>query len=271
VEAKQQYTKQLINVMRPLIYEHLFDMYSTSIEKCERKDDLLICFQSELQQVPKWNSDVIKEATAKVVDACSYINDLITAVFLSNVRILTSVKMNSKKRQVKLVVPTNETFIHKVYVNVSKSIYNDPFTFSNKRYGGNVLRNMHDVFPLIENSIEDTVRDMLPIQNILESYLGDTLSDSDSEAEDLEDVEPEPEPEEYREQEPETDYKEPEIELEDNHTGSEEELEKPDGFFDSPKEIKEIPVTGFKSKPEQPTSSEDEKVKKKSFFDDITD
>lgn len=264
VEAKQQYTKQLINVMRPLIYEHLFDMYSTSIEKCERKDDLLICFQSELQQVPKWNSDVIKEATAKVVDACSYINDLITAVFLSNVRILTSVKMNSKKRQVKLVVPTNETFIHKVYVNVSKSIYNDPFTFSNKRYGGNVLRNMHDVFPLIENSIEDTVRDMLPIQNILESYLGDTLSDSDSEAEDLEDVEPEPE--EYTEPEPETEYTEPEKELEE-----EEELEKPDGFFDSPKEIKEIPVTGFKSKPEQPTSSEDEKVTKKSFFDDITD
>jgi hypothetical protein len=183
VEAKQQYTKQLMNIMKPIIYEEIFELYTRSIETCENPNDLLICFQNELKQVPKWNSDVIKEATQKVLDACSYFNDLITAVFLSNVRILTSVKLgSSKKRKVKLVVPTNETFVHKVYVNVSKSIYNDPFTFSNKRYQGNVLRNMNDVFPLIEVSIEDTIRDMLPIQNILESYLGETM-DSDTESE----------------------------------------------------------------------------------------
>jgi len=284
VEAKQQYTKQLINVMRPIIYERLFDIYSESIEKCERKDDLLICFQHELQQVPKWNSDVIKEATAKIVDSCSYINDLITAVFLSNVRILTSVKMNAKKRQVKLVVPTNETFVHKVYVNVSKSIYNDPFTFSNKRYGGNVLRNMHDVFPLIELSIEDTVRDMLPIQNILESYLGDTMSDSDSEPGEPEEPE---EPEEPVEPEPEPVEPEPAEHLDhDAESGSDnDESEKPENhdesggggggggsFFEKPPEIKEIAV-GTKNnfvEPEKSTSSEP-KVRKKAFFDDIDD
>jgi hypothetical protein len=271
VEAKQQYTKQLINVMRPIIYERLFDIYSESIEKCERKDDLLICFQNELQQVPKWNSDVIKEATAKIVDSCSYINDLITAVFLSNVRILTSVKMNSKKRQVKLVVPTNETFVHKVYVNVSKSIYNDPFTFSNKRYGGNVLRNMHDVFPLIELSIEDTVRDMLPIKNILESYLGDTMSDSDSEP---------GEPEEPEEPEEPIEPEEPAKHLDhDAESESNDESEKPpengggSSFFEKPPEIKEIPVSNPKNNfvgPEKTTSS-DPKVTRKAFFDDIDD
>jgi len=278
VEAKQQYTKQLINVMRPIIYERLFDIYSESIEKCERKDDLLICFQNELQQVPKWNSDVIKEATAKIVDSCSYINDLITAVFLSNVRILTSVKMNAKKRQVKLVVPTNETFVHKVYVNVSKSIYNDPFTFSNKRYGGNVLRNMHDVFPLIELSIEDTVRDMLPIKNILESYLGDTMSDSDSEPEEPEEpIEP-IEPEEPMEAiEPVPEHLDHDAESESN-----DESEKPpengggggSSFFEKPPEIKEIPVSNPKNNnfvgPEKTTSS-DPKVTRKAFFDDIDD
>jgi hypothetical protein len=184
VEAKQQYTKQLMNIMKPIIYEELFDIYTRSVEDCENQNDLLICFQNELKQVPKWNSDVIKAATSKIMDSCSYFNDLITAVFLSNVRILTSVKLGSnKKRKVKLVVPTNETFVHKVYVNVSKAIYNDPFTFSNKRYSGNVLRNMNDVFPLIETSIEDTIRDMLPIQSILESYLGDTMNESESESE----------------------------------------------------------------------------------------
>lgn len=182
VEAKQQYTKQLMNIMKPVIYDELFAIYTKAVDDCENTNDLLVCFQNELKQVPKWNADVIKEATNKLLKTCSYFNDLITAVFLSNVRILTSVKLgSSKKRKVQLVVPTNETFVHKVYVNVSRTIYNDPFTFSNKRYNGNVLRNMNEVLPLIELSIEDTIRDMLPIQNILESYLGDTMSDSDSE------------------------------------------------------------------------------------------
>lgn len=258
VEAKQQYTKQLINVMKPIIYERLFGMYSDSIEKCDRKGDLLVCFQRELQQVPKWNSDVIKDATAKVVESCSYINDLITAVFLSNVRILTSVKMNSKKRKVKLVVPTNETFVHKVYVNVSKSVYNDPFTFSDKRYDGNVLRNINDVFPLIETSIEDTVRDMLPIQNILESYLGDTMSDSESEPD-------EPHSEDGEPDEPHSEDAEPTPPLVDG-----EKISNPEGFFDPPPtHIKEIPVGASESSGPFIKRPEDEKVTKKSFFDDI--
>ena len=278
VEAKQQYTKQLINVMKPIIYERLFGMYSDSIEKCDRKSDLLVCFQRELQQVPKWNSDVIKDATAKVVEACSYINDLITAVFLSNVRILTSVKMNSKKRKVKLVVPTNETFVHKVYVNVSKSVYNDPFTFSDKRYDGNVLRNINDVFPLIETSIEDTVRDMLPIQNILESYLGDTMSDSESEPDEphSEDGEPdEPHSEDGEPDEPHSEDAEPdEPHSEDAEPTppliDDERISNPEGFFDPPPtQIKEIPVGASESSGPFIKRPEDEKVTKKSFFDDI--
>lgn len=293
VEAKIQYTKQLINVMKPIIYERLFDMYSDSIEKCERKEDLLICFQRELQQVPKWNSDVIKEATHKIVDSCAYFNDLITAVFLSNVRILTSVKMNSKKRKVKLVVPTNETFVHKVYVNVSKNIYNDPFTFSNKRYGGDVLRNMNDVFPLIETSIEDTVRDMLPIQNILESYLGDTMSDDEEDPdyppmmEENGDAEiPEDEPENLSDADPDPDNdpdtdNDPDVNAAVEVPDSEEPKPADTGFFarpsrdeaEEPVEIKEIPLggAGQQQHPSSLAHEHRERVSKKTFFDDVDD
>lgn len=289
VEAKQQYTKQLMNIMKPIIYEELFDMYTKSVEVCEDPSDLLICFQNELKQVPKWNSDVIKEATKKILDTCSYFNDLITAVFLSNVRILTSVKLGSKKRQVKLVVPTNETFVHKVYVNVSKSIYNDPFTFSNKRYNGNVLRNMNDVYPLIETSIEDTIRDMLPIQSILESYLGDTMDNSDTEST-VSTVANEPESDTEDQdataaamEESDTDNEEPETENEPEPITETEplpaETTKPftgDGFFAKPptspvvEQVKDIPI----GKPcaEVQKRPETEPTKRpQSFFDDVED
>ena len=276
VEAKQQYTKHLMNIMKPVIYDELFAIYTKAVEECENTNDILVCFQNELKQVPKWNADVIKEATQKMLETCSYFNDLITAVFLSNVRILTSVKLgSSKKRKVQLVVPTNETFVHKVYVNVSRTIYNDPFTFSNKRYNGNVLRNMNDVLPLIELSIEDTIREMLPIQNILESYLGDTMSDSESEddedPEDPEDPEPfaenftEPEPEPFAENltEPEPDSQEAEEEPQSEGRSSMD-----NDFFAKPNsqepEIKDIPLG------KQEPATEEQK-KPTTFFDDVED
>lgn len=288
VEAKQQYTKQLMNVMKPIVYEGLFDMYTKSIENCKNEDDLLVCFQNELKQVPKWNADVIKESATKMTDSCSYFNDLLTAVFLSNVRILTSVKLGSnKKRKVKLVVPTNDTFVHKVYVNVAKSIYNDPFTFSNRRYNGNVLRNMNDVYPVIETAIEDTIRDMLPIQNILESYLGETMSESDSDDQDSEhqgDLEDFPnkeeDPEDFpnKEEDPEdptADF--PAAENESTITTPEPEND----FFAKPvEEIKDIPLG---PSPPPPHREEEEEpvvaapprpagaVPRKSFFDDVQD
>ena len=297
VEAKQQYTKQLMNIMKPVIYDELFAIYTKAVDDCENTNDLLVCFQNELKQVPKWNADVIKEATNKLLKTCSYFNDLITAVFLSNVRILTSVKLgSSKKRKVQLVVPTNETFVHKVYVNVSRTIYNDPFTFSNKRYNGNVLRNMNEVLPLIELSIEDTIRDMLPIQNILESYLGDTMSDSDSEddeggseAEDpyhepfVKDHEPfdkdheEPVSENHEEpvsedEEPASEDHEPVSEdhepvSEDHEPVSEEASHSGNDFFAKPtqeleSEIKDIPLG--KKDPEK-------QKKPTTFFDDVED
>lgn len=283
VEAKQQYTKQLMNIMKPVIYDELFAIYTKAVDDCENTNDLLVCFQNELKQVPKWNADVIKEATNKLLKTCSYFNDLITAVFLSNVRILTSVKLgSSKKRKVQLVVPTNETFVHKVYVNVSRTIYNDPFTFSNKRYNGNVLRNMNEVLPLIELSIEDTIRDMLPIQNILESYLGDTMSDSDSEddeggseAEDpyhepfVKDHEPfvkdheEPVSEDH--EEPVSEDEEPVSE--DHEPVSEEASHSGNDFFAKPtqeleSDIKDIPLG--KKDPEK-------QKKPTTFFDDVED
>jgi len=165
---------------------------------------------------------------------------------------------------------------------VSRTIYNDPFTFSNKRYNGNVLRNMNEVLPLIELSIEDTIRDMLPIQNILESYLGDTMSDSDSEddeggseAEDpyhepfVKDHEPfdkdHEEPVSENHEEPVSEDEEPASE--DHEPVSEEASHSGNDFFAKPtqeleSEIKDIPLG--KKDPEK-------QKKPTTFFDDVED
>ena len=182
VEAKKEYTKQLCMILQPIVYEHIFSLYINVLETCENPKDVLMHFQKELQKIPKWNSDEITQRTNQVLDVCGFLSDLITMVFYANVRILSSVKIKTsgKNKKLKMVVPSNETFMHSVYKRVAKSIYNNPFLFSIQKNSGNVTNNINDVFVIIQHEIEDTIRDMLPMKTILESL---SMHESDDEEE----------------------------------------------------------------------------------------
>lgn len=183
VEAKHEYTQQLCNVIRPVVYTSLLTMYDRAVNISENTNDILYHFQKELIKTPTWNSNVIKEETERILSSCSYFNELITAVFLSNVKILSSVKLGNNNKKFQLIIPTNENFVHHVYVKVCKRIFDNPYLFSLKKYNNNVTNNMADTFDVIDDCVVHSVRDMLPIKHILESYIThDTeISDTDSE------------------------------------------------------------------------------------------
>mgnify|MGYP007055440692 CR=1 FL=1 len=201
VEAKAEYTKQLINIMKPYIYNELLSCFNESLNVSETQIDVLMQFQRNLKQIPKWNSDVIEEHTNEIIEDCSFFNELITAVFISNVRILTSVKLSKNKKKVKIVIPPVTKFVAKVYTNCAKNVYNDPYLFSINRYK-DISNNMIDVYNVIGLSIEDTIRDMLPIQNILETYLDDTLEEKEDEHSEDENLVPPEEDDGIPEEEP---------------------------------------------------------------------
>ena len=189
VEAKQEYTRQLCNVVKPVVYESIFNTYTEVVTNTENIDNVLIEFQEALKQIPKWNSDVIAEHVNAVLDSCAFFNDLLSVVFLSNVRILSAVRMNhSGKKKIKIVVPTNDKFVHEVFKNVAKNIYNDPYLFSIKRYNGNVTNNIREVFEVIDITVRDTIRGLLPFQNIIESYVTQQEDDDDEDQADGEDA-----------------------------------------------------------------------------------
>lgn len=185
VEAKQEYTRQLCNFIKPVVYESIFNTYTEVVTNTENIDNVLIEFQEALKQIPKWNSDVITEHVNAVLESCSFFNDLLSVVFLSNVRILSAVRMNhSGKKKIKIVVPTNDKFVHEVFKNVAKNIYNDPYLFSIKRYNGNVTNNNREVFDVIDVTVRDTIRGLLPFQNIIESYVTQHEEDDEEDQDD---------------------------------------------------------------------------------------
>ena len=64
VDAKTEYTKQLVNILRLVIYKKMFSLFSDSKLECKNKntpDLVLSVFQKQLSEIPKWNQDIINE------------------------------------------------------------------------------------------------------------------------------------------------------------------------------------------------------------------
>ena len=182
VEAKSEYTKQLCNTLNPVIYEGLLAMYTNAVNISDDAESILMFFQKELKNVPQWNATVIKSETGRMETRCDYFNELLTAVFVSNVSILSSVKFGKKAKKVNITIPTNESFVHEVYMTCAKRIYTNPYLYSLNNYD-NITDNTGDVYAVIEKAIQDTIRNMLPIKSILSSYLGSAF-DRDESSED---------------------------------------------------------------------------------------
>jgi hypothetical protein len=177
VDAKQEYTHQLIQLLYPHIYVGIKSIYDAAKDYCQTTGDkhVLRKFQQLLSDVPKWNTDRIENeySRIKALTECDWMDDLITAVFVSHTKVLTAIQLKNKsKKSIELNVPTGEHFIHKCYTEVARAFWKRPYLLNHLLSNIDLQRNLADSEQLIKDSIHETVRRMLPVRNILKEYLG---------------------------------------------------------------------------------------------------
>ena len=99
VEAKLEYTKQLISLLSPRIYDLLKEIYSFNCNNDKKYE--LKNFQLALSKIPSWDQFKVEELTSKILEKvkCEWIDELLTAVFVSNTRILTAVQMKKSNKK----------------------------------------------------------------------------------------------------------------------------------------------------------------------------
>jgi hypothetical protein len=101
---------------------------------------------------------------------CDYFEDLIETVFITNIKILSSVQINTNNSiGLNVNIPSSVHFIHKCYIESAKEIYKNPYIFENSRHltPKEKHTNIRDSLSYIENSINSAIRDLLPIRDIL--------------------------------------------------------------------------------------------------------
>ena len=173
VDTKKEFSIYLINNLAPEISKGIYSIYFNCKNRVEENNNILISFQQVLSEVPKWNNNVIYTETNRIKNKISYIEDLLTAVFISNMRLLCSIK--NKNKQIKVKVPKLEVFIHKCYIEVAKEFWSYTYLFNENINKLEVQKNKRQIEITIKNSIEEVIRKLLPLKTILKDYLETNL------------------------------------------------------------------------------------------------
>lgn len=210
VEAKKEYMGQLCLIMTPVMIEVFQNMYDEAT-KLSKGRKTLIMFQKLLKEVPNWSNQMSAQHAGNIADRCVWFNDLLAAVFVACTKILSAVRLKADNKKISLKLPTNEVFIQTCYNNVAKDLYRDPYIFHEEQ---SEYTRDDQLTKRICACIESTVKELIPVQQILQTYMSqDTRDiDIDGEVRDTEDPDvfdggeetpfPEPEPELEPEPEP---------------------------------------------------------------------
>lgn len=183
VETKQEYTTQLINILTPLIFEGLQSIYNEA-SSISTTDNVLRNFQLFLKRIPKWNNEIIIRETERIMNnskSYSWLEDLIKATIKANIIVLTynpSIKSQVKTDPIFYQNIKIYDFIHKIYIECARELWNNPYLFYHLFLPIELKRNQRDAYTLIKDCIKEAIRKLLPVKHILQIYLGEEMENS---------------------------------------------------------------------------------------------
>ncbi len=183
IEAKDEYTRHLVNLLSRSLYQGILSVYNVAREECDRIRDpqYLRAFQLLLKQIPKWNQEVLDQEYERIISEidCEWLDKLVKAVFLAYIKVLSSVRMGNSYKKVKIGIPIAKNFIHKCYIESARAFYYNPHIFSHKVSEMDYHRNTRAALDVVNDSIKESIRKLLPVRQILDEYLDGGVPDSE--------------------------------------------------------------------------------------------
>jgi hypothetical protein len=178
-ESKNEWIARLIILLTPLIMEGVDSIFQEAFNICKKskqKEKYLMTFQNLLVRVPKWNEEIIDKEKQRIVSKsnCNYMEDIITCVHIIQLKCMTAMRVGTKQKKIDIDVPKLNSFIHKCYINVARSIYNNVYLYETKTRSLDKQKNRRLIEILIQECILNTIRSNIPIEEIIRSYMDET-------------------------------------------------------------------------------------------------
>jgi hypothetical protein len=180
--SRNEWCARLVNLLAPIMSEGFRSIFDEAWKLCEENNETgkyLMTFQNFLSRVPKWNANIIAQETQRIVDrsGCGHLAELVTCVHIIQLKNLTCMRVGSKQKKVDIDVPQLNDFIHKVYVNCARKLYVNVYLFERGIPPLSSQKNGRELEIIIKECILDSIRESIPLEMILKTYMDETIED----------------------------------------------------------------------------------------------
>lgn len=171
--ARRELTQILCNILQRYIYQGL-NYYWQQSKIAATPGNVYATFQRKLELIPSWNQETVEAEFSRICEKsrCSYLDDLIRKVFIYNTQILTAAD-SVPNRNIRVKVPRGDRFVHRCYITCARAFWESAWLLDDRDQFISKLeqaKNLHKAYKLICTSIENTIREMLPIEDIVSSH-----------------------------------------------------------------------------------------------------
>jgi hypothetical protein len=179
-ESRNEWCARLTGILTPLVIQGIRSIFDESWSMCVTNNEVskyLMTFQNLLCRVPKWNSVIIENEIKRIIEksGCNYLEDLITCVHIIQLKVLTSVRVGNRQKQIDISIPKLEHFIHKVYINVARKTYMNVYLFEKNTNPLQIQKNNRELELIVQECILITIRDSIPTEAIIRAYLDESV------------------------------------------------------------------------------------------------
>lgn len=170
-DARSEYTRQLCQYIVPATFQFFMKLLDKARQEVGRDTHkTLFQFQTYLKEIPDWNMEKVTNEIRQleVAIGCEYLEDLLTAVFIAHTKILTAIRVSSKKTaNVQISVPKVERFLFKVICEMSGLYWKNTYLFRDDVKNLDKQQNYRQAEAMISEGISMAIRSLVPVKNIL--------------------------------------------------------------------------------------------------------
>jgi hypothetical protein len=200
-ESERRFTKKLCDAMIPVMIEAFWEIWLEAKKESQGKNTTRV-FQELLRGVKTWNSSISLKNTEAIIKNQSLFPNLLAAVFVIHVKILSAIRTDRKSKKISIKLPANDVFVQRCYEACAKDLYENPSIIVDNKPEEERKEVLYARFC---KRIGEVIEDLVPTAEILNTYLplpaaGDDLDmdhdDEEGEDEDVPDLADDVPPEE---------------------------------------------------------------------------